>query len=69
MFIRSAPAMEVHTREEEVKEEEEEVFVAVSFGRDRERRASECSARGTESHRHERRNLRSHHPCMQMPRP
>lgn len=24
--------------------------------------------RSAESHRHERRNLRSHHPCMQMPR-
>lgn len=33
-----------------------------AFGRDRERRASECSARGAES------NLRSHQPCMQMPR-
>ena len=55
MFIRGD---EVHTR-----------GGAVSFGRDRERRALECSARGAENHRHERRNLRSHHPCMQMPWP
>ena len=27
------------------------------------------AARGAENHRHERRNLRSHHPCMQMPWP
>lgn len=50
-------------------------FVAAQRAdRDQERRASESAtrecasgqARGTESHRHERRNLRSHHPCMQM---
>lgn len=74
VFIRGTPTMRC-TREEEAKEEEEEeekeeeeVFVAASsvVTKSDVRRSA---ARGVENHRHERRNLRSHHPCMQMPRP